>query len=113
MVDYTTVKIDKTTLRLLIQFKALIERITGISVTFDVAIKFATMIADWKLSYDMGHTKKSFEKHRDEMLKRAKAKDENIEIYSILEELDAFKMNWLCPRGIDVGATESESEGWG
>ena len=89
MQDYTTVKIDKVTLRLLIQFKALLERIGGISVPFNVAVQIATLIADWKMSYDFNYTKKEFVEYKEEILKIAKEKDEKLEMISLLEELDA------------------------
>ncbi len=93
MVDYTTVKIDKVTLRLLIQFKALLERITGRSLSFDIAILIATITADWRISLDLGFTQTGFIEYTHNMLEKIKTKDEIMEIYSIFEEAEALGYN--------------------
>ena len=90
MSQFTTVKIDRQTLRILIRFKALLERISGKSLSFDDAIQYGILIADWRVSRDLGQTQKGWKEYFDELLKNAKTKDEIAEINAIFEEAEAL-----------------------
>ena len=93
MKDVTTVKIDKDTFNLLIRYKALVERITGKSLTFNGAIKISIAISDWIISVMYNLTNKDIEDYIKELLEKIKSKDESIDIISLLEEADAYSFD--------------------
>ena len=87
---WTTVKISRTTLRLLVHHKALRERILNESISFNSAIFWAIISADWLLATDLKMTNKNREGYAEDLFKKIIQKDEREEIRTLSEEAEAF-----------------------
>lgn len=88
--ESTTVKINKDTFKLLIMYKALLERVRGESYTFNTTIKFATIVADWYTSKHYKLTNNNINEHTKKLFNKIKIKDDDKRIESLLEELAIY-----------------------
>lgn len=90
MSNFTTVKISKDTFRLLVGYKALLERFMGEGFTYSDALMTSILLADWHIATILGLTNKDLKEYKDELFNKLKSKDENVEVISLLEEANAF-----------------------
>ena len=90
MSNYTTVKISKETFRLLVRFKALLERIASQTCTFNTTIEMSVLVSDWYFAFTNNLTDKTFDEYKVELFDQIKSQDENVEIDALLEEANAL-----------------------
>jgi uncharacterized protein with ATP-grasp and redox domains len=101
MEEYTTVKVSKGTLQLLVRYKALIERTEGKAWSFNKAIAMAIIVADWYLSSIKGLTDKEIDEYTHELLDVYKSPNESKEIEKLAEEANAYGFNLIKQENVE------------
>lgn len=86
-----TVNLTPPTLRLLRSFKALMEWVRGEPISFDEATRFATLMANFQITKELGITKeKDFSEWAKGQIEKVSGDLTPDQVRAIIEEVEAF-----------------------